>query len=245
MWTKVCHTDALRQMHRCSPTLPDEDWSATFFHLSFSTLAARKIIRVSTACLLLSSVLHPTHSSCIKKQDGSWCCDCFFYSAQKPCRRLTLISCASCLSELGEAVSPGVHRPSSSVKFNCFLLTVWIKRSLSEAVKLYITQVVVEPAEGGGEPAASLNRQVFTHTSCWGQFWWWKRKSFVFTGSKLQLPVNIVFPVSSCLTYQTEFLFKPGLALSSVFVTQIFSWTIQQRSKMIPKHVWWILNEAL
>ncbi|XP_037533244.1 E3 ubiquitin-protein ligase E3D [Nematolebias whitei] len=64
---------------------------------------------------------------------------------KKPCRRLTLISCASCSSELGEAVSP-------------------------EAVKLYITQVVVEPAAGGGEPGASLSRQVFTHTSCWGQF---------------------------------------------------------------------------
>lgn len=33
--------------------------------------------------------------------------------------------------------------------------------NLPETLKLYITQVVVEPAVGDREPEASLNRQVF------------------------------------------------------------------------------------
>ncbi|XP_044064560.1 E3 ubiquitin-protein ligase E3D [Siniperca chuatsi] len=55
---------------------------------------------------------------------------------KKPCRRLTLVSCKSCSSELGEAVAP-------------------------ENLKLYITQVVVEPAVGDRKPEASLNRSLF------------------------------------------------------------------------------------
>ncbi|XP_017268590.1 E3 ubiquitin-protein ligase E3D [Kryptolebias marmoratus] len=56
--------------------------------------------------------------------------------AKKPCRRSALISCASCSSVLGEALAP-------------------------DTVKLYITQVVVEPAAGGGQPEASLSRSYF------------------------------------------------------------------------------------
>lgn len=55
---------------------------------------------------------------------------------KKPCRRLALISCASCSSVLGEAVTP-------------------------ETLKLYVTQVVVEPAVGDRKPEASLNRSLF------------------------------------------------------------------------------------
>ncbi|XP_074539898.1 E3 ubiquitin-protein ligase E3D [Halichoeres trimaculatus] len=55
---------------------------------------------------------------------------------KKPCRRLALISCKSCSSVLGEAVAP-------------------------EALRLYVTQVVVEPAVGDREPEASLNRSLF------------------------------------------------------------------------------------
>ncbi|CAJ1061968.1 E3 ubiquitin-protein ligase E3D [Xyrichtys novacula] len=55
---------------------------------------------------------------------------------KKPCRRLALVSCKSCSSVLGEAVAP-------------------------ETLKLYITQVVVERAEGDREPEALLNRLVF------------------------------------------------------------------------------------
>uniref|UniRef100_A0A3Q2WTT4 E3 ubiquitin-protein ligase E3D n=1 Tax=Haplochromis burtoni TaxID=8153 RepID=A0A3Q2WTT4_HAPBU len=55
---------------------------------------------------------------------------------KKPCRRLALISCASCSSVLGEAVAP-------------------------ETLKLYVTQVVVEPAVGDRKPEASLNRSLF------------------------------------------------------------------------------------
>ncbi|XP_029361178.1 E3 ubiquitin-protein ligase E3D [Echeneis naucrates] len=55
---------------------------------------------------------------------------------KKPCRRLVLISCKSCSSVLGEAVAPGT-------------------------LKLYITQVVVEPAAGDRKPEASLNRSLF------------------------------------------------------------------------------------
>ncbi|KAG7240621.1 hypothetical protein INR49_026676 [Caranx melampygus] len=49
----------------------------------------------------------------------------------KPCRRLTLVSCKSCYSVLGEAVAPGT-------------------------LKLYITQVVVEPTVGDRKPDTSL-----------------------------------------------------------------------------------------
>lgn len=55
---------------------------------------------------------------------------------KKPCRRLPIISCTSCSSVLGEAVAP-------------------------ESLKLYITQVVVEPAVGDRKPEASLNRSLF------------------------------------------------------------------------------------
>ncbi|KAM7382491.1 hypothetical protein PAMP_002218 [Pampus punctatissimus] len=55
---------------------------------------------------------------------------------KKPCRRRTLISCKSCSSVLGEAVAP-------------------------ETLKLYITQVMVEPTVGDRKPEASLNRQVY------------------------------------------------------------------------------------
>ncbi|XP_071758580.1 E3 ubiquitin-protein ligase E3D [Centroberyx gerrardi] len=56
---------------------------------------------------------------------------------KKPCRRLALVSCKSCSSVLGEAVAP-------------------------ETLKLYITQVVVEPSVGDREAEASqLNRSLF------------------------------------------------------------------------------------
>ncbi|KAK2844178.1 hypothetical protein Q5P01_010837 [Channa striata] len=55
---------------------------------------------------------------------------------KKPCRRLSLISCRSCDLVLGEAVAP-------------------------EILKLYITQVVVEPAVGDRKPDAALDRSRF------------------------------------------------------------------------------------
>ncbi|KAM9851642.1 E3 ubiquitin-protein ligase E3D [Aulostomus maculatus] len=55
---------------------------------------------------------------------------------KKPCRRLALVSCRSCSSVLGEAVAP-------------------------ETLKLYVTQVVVEPGVGDRTPEASLNRSLF------------------------------------------------------------------------------------
>ncbi|KAM3873599.1 E3 ubiquitin-protein ligase E3D [Diretmus argenteus] len=55
---------------------------------------------------------------------------------KKPCRRLALVSCKSCSSALGEAVAP-------------------------DTLKLYITQVVVEPSVGDVRADASLNRSLF------------------------------------------------------------------------------------
>ncbi|XP_076593533.1 E3 ubiquitin-protein ligase E3D isoform X1 [Chaetodon auriga] len=55
---------------------------------------------------------------------------------KKPCRRVALISCKSCSSVLGEAVAP-------------------------ETLKLYVTQVVVEPAVGDRKTETSLNRSLF------------------------------------------------------------------------------------
>ncbi|XP_062254824.1 E3 ubiquitin-protein ligase E3D isoform X2 [Platichthys flesus] len=56
--------------------------------------------------------------------------------SKKPCRRLVLISCKSCAAELGEAVAPGT-------------------------LKLYFTQVLVEPAVGDRKTEASIKRSVF------------------------------------------------------------------------------------
>ncbi|XP_029927378.1 E3 ubiquitin-protein ligase E3D [Myripristis murdjan] len=56
--------------------------------------------------------------------------------SKKPCHRLVLISCKSCSSVLGEAVAPGT-------------------------LKLYITQVIVEPSVGDRKSEALLNRSLF------------------------------------------------------------------------------------
>ncbi|XP_054477932.1 E3 ubiquitin-protein ligase E3D [Anoplopoma fimbria] len=58
------------------------------------------------------------------------------HDSKKTCRRLVLVSCKSCSLVLGEAVAPGT-------------------------LKLYITQVVVEPAVGDRKPEASLNRSLY------------------------------------------------------------------------------------
>lgn len=97
-------------------------------------------------------------------------CVCAFFPlcfVQKPCRRLALISCKSCSLVLGEAVAPGKNRsvdyndsPRLSFAYECFFLLC-----LAETLKLYITQVVVEPAVGDRQPEASLNRQVFIQTA--------------------------------------------------------------------------------
>ncbi|XP_068616614.1 E3 ubiquitin-protein ligase E3D [Brachionichthys hirsutus] len=55
---------------------------------------------------------------------------------KKSCHRLAVVSCKSCSSVLGEAASP-------------------------ETLKLYMTQVEVEPAVGDREAESSLNRSVF------------------------------------------------------------------------------------
>uniref|UniRef100_A0A8C2ZKZ5 E3 ubiquitin-protein ligase E3D n=1 Tax=Cyclopterus lumpus TaxID=8103 RepID=A0A8C2ZKZ5_CYCLU len=87
--------------------------------------------------------------------------------SKKPCRRLTLISCKSCSLVLGEAVAPGMSRSvhsnhKSSFYFYFFGLTrVFPFLCLPETLKLYITQVVVEPAVGDRELEASLNRSLF------------------------------------------------------------------------------------
>ncbi|XP_032373687.1 E3 ubiquitin-protein ligase E3D [Etheostoma spectabile] len=56
--------------------------------------------------------------------------------SKKTCRRLAIVSCKSCSLVLGEAVAP-------------------------ESLKLYITQVVVEPAVGDRMPEASINRSLY------------------------------------------------------------------------------------
>ncbi|XP_030012976.1 E3 ubiquitin-protein ligase E3D [Sphaeramia orbicularis] len=55
---------------------------------------------------------------------------------KKSCHRLAVISCKSCSFQVGEAVAPGT-------------------------LKLYITQVVVEPSVGDRRPEVSMNRSLF------------------------------------------------------------------------------------
>ncbi|KAK7886469.1 hypothetical protein WMY93_026090 [Mugilogobius chulae] len=65
---------------------------------------------------------------------------------KKPCRRLKLLSCKSCSLELGEAVSP-------------------------EALKLYVTQVVVERSVGDRRPEDSLSRSLFLERTVADKLW--------------------------------------------------------------------------
>uniref|UniRef100_A0A8D3A7Q2 E3 ubiquitin-protein ligase E3D n=1 Tax=Scophthalmus maximus TaxID=52904 RepID=A0A8D3A7Q2_SCOMX len=87
---------------------------------------------------------------------------------KKPCRRLTLISCKSCSTALGEAVAPGT-RHSSGFKIKTTLMTfsqlcymsLFLYLYLTGTLKLYFTQVVVEPAVGDRKWGASLDRSLF------------------------------------------------------------------------------------
>lgn len=121
--------------------LPNGNWNAIVddWCCHPDPFANRKLLPRAEDCLLGDSfILLARDSSCdqtlteevssVGAADGQ--------DSKKPCHRLTLISCASCSSELGEAVTPGT-------------------------LKLYITQVVVEPAVGDGKPDTSLKRSAF------------------------------------------------------------------------------------
>lgn len=125
--------------------------------------------QIKICCSETLSVSHPCSSGCELLHFNSnsilwWLTFCFVsWYDQKTCRRVTLISCKSCSSVLGEAVAPGMRRcnrsPTVILIFKCGLIISWLYPS--ETLKLYITQVVVESAVGDRKLEATLNRQVF------------------------------------------------------------------------------------
>uniref|UniRef100_A0A674PF08 E3 ubiquitin-protein ligase E3D n=1 Tax=Takifugu rubripes TaxID=31033 RepID=A0A674PF08_TAKRU len=141
-YCQSCMTRLLedREFKRVLP-LPNGNWSALVddWCCHADPFANRKLLPRVDDCLLGDTFF-------LLNRDGS--CDQTLTEEVKPagsedvqdpkktCRRLALVSCKSCSSGVGEAVSP-------------------------ETLKLYITQVVVEPAEGDRNPEASLSRSLF------------------------------------------------------------------------------------
>ncbi|KAM9724159.1 E3 ubiquitin-protein ligase E3D [Menidia menidia] len=119
--------------------LPNGNWNAIVddWCCHADPFANKKLLPRADDCLLGDSfILVVRDASCqqtmIQEVSPAGTAD----SPKKACRRVQLLSCASCSSVLGEAVTP-------------------------ETLKLYVTQMVVEPAVGDRQPEASLNRSVF------------------------------------------------------------------------------------
>ncbi|XP_008321864.1 E3 ubiquitin-protein ligase E3D isoform X2 [Cynoglossus semilaevis] len=129
-----------REFKRVLP-LPNCNWSTIVDEWCChpNPFADKKLLPRAEDCLVTDThlLLHRDTScdqtlteevSVVPSKDGQ--------DSKKPCRRLTLVSCKSCSSALGEAVAPGI-------------------------LKLYFTQVVVEPAAGDRTMDTSLNRSRF------------------------------------------------------------------------------------
>uniref|UniRef100_A0A1A8HNX3 E3 ubiquitin-protein ligase E3D n=1 Tax=Nothobranchius kuhntae TaxID=321403 RepID=A0A1A8HNX3_NOTKU len=121
--------------------LPNGNWNAIVddWCCHPDPFANRKLLPRAEDCLLGDTfVLLARDSSCdqtlTEEESPAGAMDS--QDTKKPCRRLTRISCSSCSSELGEAIAPAT-------------------------LKLYITQVVVEPVVGDRQPEASQNRSTF------------------------------------------------------------------------------------
>ncbi|XP_024124200.1 E3 ubiquitin-protein ligase E3D [Oryzias melastigma] len=114
--------------------LPNGSWNAIVddWCCHPDPFASKKLLPRADDCLLGDTfVLLARDSSCTQTltEEVSPVGTADRQEQKKPCRRVTFVSCASCSSVLGEAVSP-------------------------EALKLYVTQVVVEPPVGDPRPAA-------------------------------------------------------------------------------------------
>uniref|UniRef100_H3C1V7 E3 ubiquitin-protein ligase E3D n=1 Tax=Tetraodon nigroviridis TaxID=99883 RepID=H3C1V7_TETNG len=139
-YCQSCMTRLLedREFKRVLP-LPNGNWNALVddWCCHPDPFANRKLLPRADDCLLGDSFFLLTRDgSCeqtLAEEGCIYLCLCYF---QKTCRRLALVSCQCCSSVVGEAVSP-------------------------ETLRLYITQVVVEPAEGDGNPEPPLSRSVF------------------------------------------------------------------------------------
>ncbi|KAF7656790.1 hypothetical protein LDENG_00036350 [Lucifuga dentata] len=121
--------------------LPNGNWNAIVddWCCHPDPFASRKLLPQAEDCLLGDTFLLLARDSSCKQ---TLCEEVRLVGTEdsqdpkKPCRRLNLISCKSCSSVVGEAVTP-------------------------ETLKLYITQVLVEPTVGDRKPEASRNRWLF------------------------------------------------------------------------------------
>lgn len=134
-----CSTRLLedRVFRRVLP-LPNGNWNAIVddWCCHPDPFANKKLLPRADDCLLGDTfLLLARDGSCahtLTEQTGAVRAD--DQDPKKTCRRLTVVSCRSCSSELGEALAP-------------------------EALKLYVTQVVVE--RGVGDRRPTLSRSVF------------------------------------------------------------------------------------
>lgn len=141
-YCQVCMTRLLedRTFQRVLP-LPNGNWNAIVddWCCHPDPFANKKLLPRADDCLLGDTFLllardgSSEHTlteeiSAVGAEDGQ--------DPKKTCRRLKVISCKSCSSELGEAVAP-------------------------ETLKLYITQVIVERTVGDRRPLDSLQRCLF------------------------------------------------------------------------------------
>ncbi|XP_072317429.1 E3 ubiquitin-protein ligase E3D [Eucyclogobius newberryi] len=139
---QACMTRLLedRFFQRVLP-LPNGNWNAIVddWCCHADPFANKKLLPRAMDCLLGDTfLLLLRDGSCehTLTEEISPVCAADSQDPKKSCRRLKVLSCKSCSSELGEAVAP-------------------------ETLKLYITQVVVERIVGDRRPGDSLSRSLF------------------------------------------------------------------------------------
>ncbi|XP_056141645.1 E3 ubiquitin-protein ligase E3D [Lampris incognitus] len=141
-YCQVCNTRLLqdRVFKRVLP-LPNGNWNAIVddWCCHPDPFANKKLLPRVEDCLLGDTfLLVARDSSCeetLTEEEGPLGTE-DSQDPKKPCRRAVLISCKSCLSVLGEALAPAT-------------------------LKLYITEIVVEPSVGDRRVVDSLNRFLF------------------------------------------------------------------------------------
>lgn len=129
-----------RSFQRVLP-LPNGNWNAIVddWCCHPDPFANKKLLPRAEDCLLGDTFLLLARDGSCEHTLNEEICAVAAEDGQDPkktCRRLKIISCKSCSSELGEAVAP-------------------------ESLKFYITQIIVEQSEGDRRPEDSLSRSLF------------------------------------------------------------------------------------
>lgn len=157
-----CNLDASRQIHRHSvftvSQIPEWSWSCKHFSIlnNYSLSDAFCLTAVHLSSLLAADFTEATLKM-------------YLFLSQTRLHSENLPPAGACfLQELLVWARRGrfTRYAFSVTDARTFEMKVWIFSffCVSETLKLYITQVVVEPAEGERNPEASLSRQVFVNS---------------------------------------------------------------------------------